>query len=43
MHNKMAINIYLSTTETKNQISEQAEHRYRGHYDCCQMGGVLGE
>ena len=43
MNNKMAINTYLSTTEFKNKINEQAEQkqtqRYRGHSDGYQMGG----
>ena len=42
----MAINTYLSTIEYKNKINEQAEqkqtHRYREHFDSCQMGGWLG-
>ena len=42
----MAINTYLSTIEYKNKINEQAEqkqtHRYREHFDGCQMGGGLG-
>ena len=45
MNNKIAINTYPSTTETKKQKSKQAEqkqsHRYREHFDSCQMGGGL--
>ena len=45
--NKMIINIYLSTTESKkNKINKQAEQkltrRYREYFDSCQMGGRLG-
>ena len=43
--NKMAINTYLSTTESK-KISEQAEqkqtNRYREHFGGCQIGWGLG-
>ena len=41
----MEINTYLSIIECKKQ-SKQAEleknHRYREHFDGCQMGGELG-
>ena len=47
MKNKMAINMYLSTIESKNKLSEQEEqkqnHGYRECFDGCQMGGVYGE
>ena len=46
MYNKMAINIYLSTTESKvqNKLVEQKQHhRYREHFDICQVGGELGQ
>ena len=46
MNNKMAINTYLSTTESK-KLSKQEEwgqnHGYKEHFDCCQMGGGMGE
>ena len=48
MNNKIAINTYLSTIESKkqNKINKQAEqkqnHRYRECFDGCQRGGVLG-
>ena len=43
MNNKMAKNTNLSTIEsTKNKLSKQEEqrwnHRYREHFDGCQMG-----
>ena len=42
MNNKVAINTYLSTIESK-KVSEQAEqkqtHRYKEYFDGCQMGG----
>ena len=42
MNNKMAINTYLPKIESKKQ-NKQAEqkqiHRYRKHFDGCQMGG----
>ena len=44
MNNKMAINTYLSTTESKKQTKQQEEQRqnpgYREHFDGHQMGGV---
>ena len=44
MNNKMALNIYLSTIESKNKLSKQEEqrqnHGYRERFDGCQMGGV---
>ena len=42
MNNKMAINTYLSTIESKNKLSKQEQrqnHGYREHFDGCQMGG----
>ena len=37
----MALNTYLSTPKSKNEINKQAEqtqtHRYREHFDGCQM------
>ena len=46
MNNKMAINTYLSTIESKNKLSKQEEqrqnHRYREHFDGCQIGGGCG-
>ena len=42
----MAINIYLSTIESKNKLSQQEQrcysHRYGEHFDGCQMGGECG-
>ena len=47
MNNKMAINIYLSTIESKNKLSQQEQrcysHRYGEHFDGCQIGGGYGE
>ena len=47
MNNKMAINTYLSTIESKNKLSKQEEqrqnHRYREHFDGCQIGVGVGE
>ena len=44
MNNKMAINMYLSTNESKNKLCKQEEqrqnHGYGKHFDGCQMGGV---
>ena len=41
----MVINTYLSTIDSKKQ-NKQAEwkqnHRYRVHFDSCQVGGGLG-
>ena len=46
MNNKMAINTYLSTIESKNKLSKQEEqrqyHGYRDHFDVYQMGGRCG-
>ena len=46
MKNKMAVNTYLPTIESKKKINEQAEqkqtHKYRKHSDGCQMGEGLG-
>ena len=43
MNNIMAINTYLSTTESKNKLSTQEEqtqnHRYRECFDGCWLGG----
>ena len=45
MNSKMAIRIYQQLN-LKYKISEQVEqkqtHRYREHFDRCQMGGGLG-
>ena len=41
MNNKMAINTYQSTDESKNQTYKQEQtqnHGYREHFDGCQMG-----
>ena len=47
MKNKMAINMYLSTIESKNKLSGQEEqkqnHGYRECFDGCQMGGGVKE
>ena len=44
MNSKMAVNMYLSTNESKNKLSRQEEQRqnngYREHFDGCQ--GELG-
>ena len=44
MNNEMMINTYLSTTDSKiNKHAEQEQtHRYRQHFDGCQMGGGWG-
>ena len=46
MNKKMVTNTYLSTNESKKQ-NKQAEqkqnHRYREHFDGCQIGGALGD
>ena len=45
MNNKMALNTYPSTIESKkiNKPAEQKQsHGYREHFDGCQMGGDLG-
>ena len=43
MINKMEINTYLSTVESKNQTKQtrrtRQNHGYRGCFDDCQMGG----
>ena len=42
MNNKMAINTYLSTNESKNKLGKQEQrqnHGYRECFDGCQMGG----
>ena len=44
--NKMAINTYLSTFESKSKLSKQEQrpnHEYREHFYGCQMGGGVGE
>ena len=47
MNNKMAINTYLSTIESKNKLSKQEEQRQNhGYKECfygCQMGGIVRE
>ena len=51
MNNKMATNTYfyqqLNLKKKKTKINEAAEqkqtHRYREHFDSCQMGEGLGE
>ena len=45
MNNKMAINIYLSTIESKklSTLEEQRQnHGYSDRFDCCQLGGGCG-
>ena len=45
MNEKMAINSYLSTTESKNKLSKQEQrqnHGYGERFDGCQMGGRRG-
>ena len=43
MKNKMAINTYISTIESKKQTNKQEEqrqnHGYREHFDGCKRGG----
>ena len=43
----MVTNTYLSMVNLENKINKQAEqkqnHRYREHFDGCQMGEGLGE
>ena len=43
MNYKMTINMYVSIVVSKNQMKEHAEqkqtHRYREHFDGCQMEG----
>ena len=47
MGNKMAINTYLSTIESKKQTKQTKEqkqnHGYRECFDGCQTVGVWGE
>ena len=50
MNNKMAINKYLSTIESKNQTKKKEEqrqnHGYGENFDGCQIGGwceTMGE
>ena len=46
--NKMAINTYLPTIESKNKVNkikkqeQKQNHRYRECFDGCQMGGGPG-
>ena len=46
MNNKMAINTYLSTIESKNKLSKEEDQRQNHGYGECfddlQMGGVYG-
>ena len=45
MNNKMAINTYLSTIESKKQnklAGQKQKHRYRECFDSCQMGWWSG-
>ena len=46
MNNKMAINMYLSTNESKNKLCKQEEqrqnHGYGKHFDGCQIRGRSG-
>ena len=44
MNNKMAINIYLSTIESKklSQQEQRQNHGYGEHFDGCQMGVEYG-
>ena len=43
MNNKMAINPYISTIETKIQNKQQRQnHGYGELFDGCQMGGACG-
>ena len=45
MSNKMTINIYLSTAESKNKLSKQEQRQNRGygeHFDGCHMRGEFG-
>ena len=46
MNNKMAINTYLSTNESKNKLGKQEQrqdHGYRERFDGCQREGCVGE
>ena len=41
MNNKMAINTYLSTIESKNKLRKQEQRQNHGYGECiggCQMG-----
>ena len=46
MNNKMAINTYLSTIESKKQTKQTSEqrqnHGYGKHFDGCQIRGRSG-
>ena len=46
MNNKMAINIYLSITESKKQTKQTRgtgqNHGYGEHFNGCQMGEECG-
>ena len=46
MNNKMTINTYLSTTESKNKLSKQEEerqtHGYRERFEGSHMGSGCG-
>ena len=46
MNNKMAINTYLSTIDSKSKLSKQEEqrknHGYREYFDSCPMSGGCG-
>ena len=44
MNNKMSVNTYLSTFESKKQNKWASRtHRHREHFDSRQMGGGFGE
>ena len=47
MNNKMTINTYLSTTESKNKLSKQEKqrqnHGHGEHFEGCQMGVGVGD
>ena len=46
MNNRMAINTYLSTIESKNKLSKHVQRQNHGsgeHFDGCQVGGGVGE
>ena len=41
----MAINMYLSTIESKKQtkqVKQRQNHGYGDHFDSCHMGGCYG-
>ena len=46
MNNKMTINTYLSTIESKSQTKQtsrtETNHRYGEQFDGSQMGGEIG-